>query len=64
MIFDELVLAILLSEFDETLHGSLYLYKLAFITSGVSVASLGDADDPLRRVDGLPPAPSSDTQNC
>ena len=47
-IFDELVLAILLLEFDETLHGSLYLHKLAFISIGVSVASLGNADDPLR----------------
>ena len=45
--FDELVLAIPLMGCRETLHALLYVYELAFTPSGVSVASLGDEDDPL-----------------
>ena len=48
--FDELVLEISLITFAETLHAALYLYELALIPSGVSVATLSVADTPLESI--------------
>ena len=48
--FDGLVLEISFVEFNETSHASLYGYELIFIPSGVSVITLGVADDPLRSI--------------
>ena len=48
--FDGLVLERSLVEFAETLHAALNLYELALIPSGVSVATLSDADDPAESI--------------